>query len=65
LTASWLINNSELHRKSESRWFDTRWCQWNFLLTLSFRPQYGLGVDSASNRNENQEKFLWVNAAGA
>ena len=23
------------------------------------------GVDSASNRNEYQENFLWVNAAGA
>ena len=22
-----------LHHKSESRWFDSRWCPWNFSLT--------------------------------
>jgi hypothetical protein len=36
---------------------------------LSFRPHYGSGVDSASNRNEYREYFLgegWgVKAAGA
>jgi len=37
----------------------------NFSLTQSFRPHYGPGVDSASNRNEYQEYFLWVKAAGA
>jgi hypothetical protein len=31
----------------------------------SFRSQYGPGVDSASNRNEYQEYFLGVKAAGA
>ena len=31
----------------------------------SFRPYYGPGVDSAPNRNEYQEYFLWVKAAGA
>jgi len=31
----------------------------------SFRPHYGPGVDSASNRNEYKEKFLGVMAAGA
>ena len=31
--------------------FGSRWCQ-------SFRPHYGPGVDSASNRNEYQEYFL-------
>ena len=36
-----------------------------FLLTQSFRLQYGRGVDSASNRNEYQECFLGVKAAGA
>jgi hypothetical protein len=30
----------------------------NFSLTQSFRPQYGPGVYSASNRNEYQEYFL-------
>jgi len=45
-----------LRYKQESRGFDSRWCHWNFSLTLSFRPHYG--VDSASNRNEYQEYFL-------
>jgi hypothetical protein len=36
----------------------SRWCHWNFSLTQSFRPQYGRGVDSASNRCEYQEYFL-------
>jgi len=30
----------------------------------SFRSHYGRGVDSASNRNEYQEYFLGVKAAG-
>jgi len=30
-----------------------------------FRPHYGLGIDSASNRNEYKEYFLGVKAAGA
>ena len=36
-----------------------------FLLTSFFRPHYGLGVHLASNRNEYQEYFLGVKAAGA
>jgi hypothetical protein len=51
--------------KSEGRWFDSRWCHWNFSLTYSFRPHYAPGVDSAYNRNEYQEYFLGVKAAGA
>ena len=47
-----------LRYKPESRGFHSQWCYWNFSLTLSFRPHYGLGVDSASNRNEYQEYFL-------
>jgi hypothetical protein len=35
------------------------------LLTLSFRPHYGRGIDSASNRNEYQEYLLEVKVAGA
>ena len=31
----------------------------------SFRSHYGPGVDSASTRNEYQEYFLGVKAAGA
>ena len=47
-----------LRYKSEGRGFDFRWCHYNFSLTLSFRPHYGPGVDSASNKNEYQEYFL-------
>jgi len=36
-----------------------------FIDIKSFRSHYGLGVDSASNRNEYQEHFLRVKAAGA
>ena len=36
-----------------------------FTDTKSFRSHYGPGVDSASNRNEYQEYFLWVKTAGA
>jgi len=32
---------------------------------ISFRSHYDTGVDSASNRNEYQEYFLGVKAAGA
>jgi len=51
--------------KSEGRWFDPIWCHWNLSSTQSFRTHYGPGVDSASDRNEYQEHFLGVNAAGA
>ena len=47
-----------LQYKPEGRGFDSRWCQWNFSLTFSFRPHYGTGVESVSNRNEYQECFL-------
>jgi hypothetical protein len=53
-----------LRYKPEGRGIDSRWCQ-NFSLTQSFRPHYGPGVDSASNRNEYQECFLGVKAVGA
>jgi hypothetical protein len=36
-----------------------------FIDIISFRSQYGPGVESASNRNEYQEYFLEVKAAGA
>ena len=50
-----------LRYKPEGREFDSRWCHWNFALYNPSSP----GVDSASNRNEYQEYFLGVNAAGA
>jgi hypothetical protein len=36
-----------------------------YLTVESFEPHYGPGVDSAFNRNEYQEYFLGVKAAGA
>ena len=36
-----------------------------FIDIKSFRSHYAPGVDSASNRNEYQEHFLGVKAAGA
>ena len=51
--------------KSEGRWFDSRWCHWNFSLIKSFPSHYGPGFGSASDRNEYQEYFLGVKAAGA
>ena len=54
----------ELCYKSEGRWFDPS-CQWIFhwhkILPIALDPV----VDSASNRNEYQEHFLGVKAAGA
>jgi hypothetical protein len=47
-----------LRYKPAGRGFDSRWCQWIFSLTKSFRPHYGPGIDSTSNRNEYQEYFL-------
>ena len=51
--------------KLEGRGFDSRWCYWNFSLTLFIRSHYGPGVDSASNRNEYQEYLLGVKVASA
>jgi hypothetical protein len=36
-----------------------------FIDIISFRSHYGPGVASAPNRNEYQENFLGVKAAGA
>jgi len=36
-----------------------------FSISYSFRPHYGPGVDSASNRNEYRVYLLEVKAAGA
>ena len=54
-----------LRYKTEDCWFDPRWCHLNFSLTQSFRLHYSPGVDSVSNKNEYQEHFLGVEAAGA
>ena len=34
-----------------------------FFIDIIFRPHYGPGVDSASNRNEYQEYFLGLKKA--
>jgi hypothetical protein len=36
-----------------------------FFIDIILRPHYGPGVESASNKNEYQEYFLGVKAAGA
>jgi len=51
--------------KPEGRGFNSRWRHWNFSLSRSFWPHCGPKVDSASNRNEYQEYFLGLKAAGA
>jgi hypothetical protein len=43
-----------LRYKPEGRGIDSQWCHLNF----SFRPHYGSGVDSASDRNKYQEYLL-------
>jgi hypothetical protein len=53
-----------LRYKPEGRGFDSRWYHWIFSLTQSIRSHYGPGVDLAANRNEYQEYFLGVKAAG-
>ena len=53
-----------LRYKPEGCGFDSRWFHWNFSLKQSFRPHYGPRTDLASNRNECQEYFLGVKAAG-
>ena len=54
-----------LRYKPEGLGFDSRCCHWIFSLTYSFRLHFGPGVDSVSSRNEYQEYFLGVKAAGA
>jgi hypothetical protein len=53
-----------LRYKPEDRGINSRWYHWNYSLTQSFLPHYGPGVESTSNRNEYQEYFLGVKAAG-
>jgi len=51
--------------KSEGRWFDPSGVSGFFIDIKSFRSHYVPGVDSACNRNEYQQYFLGVKAAGA
>jgi hypothetical protein len=54
----------ELRYNPEGRGFDSQWGHWNFSLPDFFLSRYGLGVNSDCNRNEFQEYFLGVKAAG-
>ena len=55
-----------LYYKSEGRWFRSQLVSLEFFIDIkSLRSNYGPGVDSATNRNEYQEYFLGVKAAGA
>ena len=52
--------------KSEGRWFRYQLASVEIFIDIkSFRSHYGPGVDSACNRNEYQQYFLGVKAAGA
>jgi hypothetical protein len=48
-----------LRFKPEGCGFESRWGDWIFQLTWSFQP-HGLGLDSASNRNEYRESCWGV-----
>jgi len=64
---SWLLSLCYFYcvlcYKSEGRWFDSSWCHWNFLLTSN--PSDRTIAHSACDRNEYQEYFLGIKAAGA
>ena len=51
--------------KSEGRWFVPAGVSGFFIDIKFFRSHYDTGVDSSSNRNEYQEHFLGIKAAGA
>jgi hypothetical protein len=53
-----------LRYKPEGRWINPDGAA-GFFHWQSFRPHYYPGVDSASNRNEYQQYFLGLKAAGA
>ena len=51
--------------KPHGRGFESRRCHWNFSLTSFFRWHCGPRVDSTSYRNDDQEYFVGVKAAGS
>jgi hypothetical protein len=65
IEAYFILHHKKCRYKPEGRGFDCRMSHWNFSLKQSFRPHYGPGVHSASNRNEYQEYFLGLNVTGA
>jgi hypothetical protein len=46
--------------KPEGLGFNSRWNHWIFSITWSFQPQYGPGIDSASNKNQCQVSSCMV-----
>ena len=50
--------------KPEGCGFNSRWCQRNFFIHIILPATLWPGVDSTSNRNEYQDYFLGVKAAG-
>jgi hypothetical protein len=54
-----------LRYNPEGRGFDSRWCNWKFFIDKLPPAALWPWVDSAINRNEYQEYFLGVKAAGA
>ena len=52
-----------LRYRSEGLGFDSRWCNWNILLTESFRSHYDPGVDSASSRMSTRN-ISWESNGG-
>ena len=53
-----------LRYKLEGRGLHSRWCQWNFSLTQSFRPHYGHGSNKPPAEMSTRDNFLGVKAAG-
>jgi hypothetical protein len=53
-----------LRYKPEGRGINSRYYHWNFSFTYYFRPHYGSGANSVSNRIEYEEYFLVVKAVG-
>jgi hypothetical protein len=54
-----------LRYKPEGLGFDSRWVNWDFSLTSTFRPHCGPAVDLASNRNaRNFERLKFLEPEG-
>jgi hypothetical protein len=49
----------------EGRNFDSRKVSLEYFIEIIFRPHYGIGIESASKRNEHREHLLGVKVAGA
>jgi len=59
------LQSSGFTQKSCLHFFSTMWYTLLGLVATKYNATLVLGVDSASNRNEYQEYFLGVKAAGA